>query len=222
MNIVALFKKYSLIFDKNGFNLFMIGGTSRDYLLGKEPSDIDFTTDATPDDMVQFLYNLNLTFAKFGTVTLKDGDTKIEITTLRKESVYKDFRHPGEIEFVRDIRDDYVRRDFTINAIYIDKDLKVYDFTTGVEDLKNGIIRVIGDPKTRFDEDPLRILRALRFQLTLNFELDKNLQNAIKLCKNQLFYVNKDKVNFEIKRMMNIDKDKATALLNKYEIPVKF
>lgn len=222
MKIISLFKKYAIIFEKHGYNLYMIGGTSRDYLLGIEPKDIDFTTDATPFEMSEFLEDLSMQFAKYGTVFFKDNGVKIEITTLRVEKDYKDFRHPGEIAFVKDIKKDYKRRDFTINALYIDKDFKIHDFASGLDDLNNKIIRVIGDPKTRIKEDPLRILRALRFSLVLDFEIEETLQKAIILCKNDLFLLNKDKTNFEIRQMMKFDANKTIYLLNEYGIPLTF
>ena len=128
-----LFIKLANLFEENGFKLFMVGGTSRDYLLGKEVYDYDFASDAKIDEIIKFLPDVNLYSAKYGSCHLKLDNVHLDITTLRKESDYLDYRHPSKIEFIKDIKEDYIRRDFTINAIYIDKDFKVYDFSNGLE-----------------------------------------------------------------------------------------
>ncbi len=174
-----LFDEIAILFNTHGFKLFMVGGTSRDFLLKREITDFDFATDATPTEMKVFLPDANYRFSEFGTVSFKKSGRLIEVTTLRKEGQYFDFRHPGDITFVRDPRLDYVRRDFTINALYIDEQYKVFDFTNGQADLEAKLIRMIGDPWARFNEDPLRIIRALRFRVKLDFSFEKSLEEAI-------------------------------------------
>ena len=160
-NIV--FEHYKKIFNNNGYRFFMIGGTSRDYLLNIEILDYDFVTDATPDLIKEFLPDASYVFAKYGCIKTKYNSLNIDITTLREEKNYLDSRHPNEIIFTKDIKIDSNRRDFTINAIYIDENYEIHDFHGGVVDLNNKILRMIGNPDTRLKEDPLKILIAFRF-----------------------------------------------------------
>lgn len=197
-----IFAKLSKLFNDNGYRLFMIGGTTRDYLLGLEVYDYDFTSDATPEEMKKFLTNANFTFAKFGSVRLKIDDIHVDITTLREEGEYLDYRHPSYIKYVKDIKEDYVRRDFTINAIYIDENMKVIDPSgLGIKDLENKLIRFIGNPQKRIEEDPLRIIRAERFAKKLNFKLEPETLKAIENCKHLLSELNPDKIKEEMKKM---------------------
>lgn len=193
----TIFLDLANLFEKYGFSLYIIGGTSRDYLLGRPVDDYDFVTDATPDEMKEFLENADYTFSKFGTIRLSFYGRKVDIVTLRTEGEYADYRHPKTIEYIRRIEEDYVRRDFTINALYIDKKFNVFDFCGGLQDLKNGIIRLIGDPEKRIREDPLRILRAERFAKKLGFVIDEQTLKAIKNNRHLLKELNPDKVREE-------------------------
>lgn len=193
----SIFENLADLFIKHGFSLLMIGGTSRDYLLGRKVLDYDFVTDATPEEMATFLEDADFTFAKFGTVRLMYKKQKIDIVTLRVEGDYVDFRHPRRISYVRNIQEDYVRRDFTINALYIDRNYQVYDFANGLEDLNNGIIRLIGEPEKRLIEDPLRILRAERFSKKLNFTIEEKTLLAMNKYRHLLAKLNPDKVREE-------------------------
>ena len=193
----TIFLDLANLFEKYGFSLYIIGGTSRDYLLGRPVDDYDFVTDATPDEMKEFLENADYTFSKFGTIRLSLYGRKVDIVTLRTEGEYADYRHPKTIKYIRRIEEDYVRRDFTINALYIDKKFNVFDFCGGLQDLKNGIIRLIGDPEKRIREDPLRILRAERFAKKLGFVIDEQTLKAIKNNRHLLKELNPDKVREE-------------------------
>lgn len=192
-----IFTKLAKIFNDNNHRLFMIGGTTRDYLLGLELFDFDFVTDATPDEIKTFLPDANYTFEKFGSVRVKVDGIKADITTLRVEENYEDFRHPGKIRFVKTIEEDYVRRDFTINAIYMDENEKIIDPSNGLEDLKNHKIRFIGEPEKRIIEDPLRILRAKRFANKLGFEIEENSQKSMQKLEYLLQNLNPDKIKEE-------------------------
>lgn len=176
---VKIFDELSEIYLKHGYSLYIVGGTSRDLLLERPFTDLDFVTDATPEEEKDFLPEANYVFAKYGSIRLKKDGLEVDITTLRKESDYLDYRHPGKIVFVRDLETDSLRRDFTINAIYLDKDYQIFDFHHGKDDLEKRVIRFIGDPEKRIQEDPLRICRAERFARLLNFELDKETQEVI-------------------------------------------
>ena len=175
----------------------MIGGTSRDFLLNREVLDYDFVTDATPEDMKKFLDNANYHFEKFGTVRIKKDGKHVDITTLRKESGYIDQRHPSKITFTKNLKEDYVRRDFTINAIYIDEKYEIIDFCGGISDLKNKIIRFIGDPETRIEEDPLRILRGERFAYKLGFDIEDKTFEAMNKYRDLLNNLNPEKIKEE-------------------------
>lgn len=195
--IINKFIELANLFSKSGFSLYLIGGSSRDYLLNREFKDLDLCSDATPDEIKNILPSWDYTYSRFGNVHYKN----IDITTLRKEDEYIDFRHPNKIIFTKDIKEDYKRRDFTINAIYIDKDLKVYDFSNGSIDLKNKIIRFIGDPVSRVKEDPLRILRAERFAKVLGFTIEPNSLKAINDNRDLLNKLNKDKISQELRKI---------------------
>ena len=192
-----LFKFLDKKFKENGFSIFEVGGSVRDELLGFEVFDFDFATDATPEEMIKFLPDANDTFAKYGCIKYKGEFGRAEITTFRVEEKYDDFRHPTKIKFVKSLGEDYLRRDFTINAIYKDVDGKIYDPSHGVDDAKNKIIRFIGDPETRIKEDPLRILRAKRFAKKLGFEIEPKSAKAMEKLAYLLEKLNPDKIKEE-------------------------
>ena len=192
-----LFQYLNRLFKENGFSIFEVGGSVRDELLGLEVTDFDFATDATPEEMMKFLPNANDTFAKFGCIKYKGEYGRAEITTFRKEEDYDDFRHPRKVTFVKSLEEDYLRRDFTINAIYKDVDGKIYDPAHGVFDINNRVIRFIGNPEVRIKEDPLRILRAKRFATKLGFRIDDSTQEAIEKYSYLLDKLNPEKIKEE-------------------------
>ena len=192
-----LFKFLDKTFKENGFSIFEVGGSVRDELLGLEVFDFDFATDATPEEMMKFLPNANDTFAKFGCIKYKGEHGRAEITTFRVEESYDDFRHPNKIRFVKSLDEDFKRRDFTINAIYKDINGKFYDPSNGVLDIKNKVIRFIGDPEKRIQEDPLRILRAKRFASKLGFEIEPESKKAMEKLAYLLEKINPDKIREE-------------------------
>ena len=196
-----MFKYLSKTFKENGFSIFAVGGTVRDELLGLEVFDFDFTTDATPEEMLKFLPNADSVFAKFGCIKYKGQGFKADITTFRIEENYKDFRHPADVKFVKTIEEDYKRRDFTINAIYKDYEGNIFDPSNGLEDLKNKVIRFIGNPETRIKEDPLRILRAKRFANNLGFDIEEKSAKAIAKLEYLLEKLNPEKVKAESKKI---------------------
>ena len=156
---------------------------------------------ATPEEMMKFLPDANDTFKKYGCIKYKGEFGRAEITTFRVEEEYDDYRHPTKIKFVKSLDEDYKRRDFTINAIYKDINGKLYDPANGVSDLKNKLIRLIGDPEKRIKEDPLRILRAKRFALKLGFEIEKKTQKAIDEFSFLLEKLNPDKIKEEERKL---------------------
>ena len=199
-NKLSLFIELVGLFNKHGYQLFLVGGSTRDYLLNITLSDMDLVTDATPDESKSFLENADYTFARFGTVKFIYKGVKFDLTTFRKEEGYSDSRHPNVVKFTKDIKEDYPRRDITINALYLDKNLKVIDFVDGVKDLNNRIIRMVGDPEKRIKEDPLRIARIYRFKLDLGFSIDKELEKVIDDNKELLKNLRKEKILEEIRK----------------------
>ena len=173
------------IFIKNGYELFLVGGSVRDILLNKVPKDYDLATDATPDEVERILekdnYKTIPTGKAFGVINVITDNDEYEIATFRFELYSeKDKRRPESVEF-SNIYQDVLRRDITINALFYDIENKeIVDLVGGIDDLKNGIIRTVGDPKDRFNEDRLRILRLLRFSARLNSEIDKDADEALK------------------------------------------
>ncbi len=214
------YKELAELFSQNGYSLYLVGGTVRDFLLRKELTDMDAVTDATPEEFKQFLnsYKVDFTFAKFGSIKLVINDVKFDITTLRKERAYSDSRHPTKIEFVKTLDADVVRRDFTVNAMYLDKAFKLIDLVGGEEDLNKGVLKMVGDPNKRLQEDPLRIIRALRFSLTHNLTIDESLKKAILRNISLLEKLNKDKIKQDIRKIECADKERIEKLFTEFGI----
>ncbi len=159
--------------ESNNFEAYIVGGFVRDYLLNIESNDIDITTSAMPEDIEKMFEKVIPTGIKYEGVTVILNNYKFEITTFRKDISYYDHRHP-EIRYASSLAEDLARRDFTINAMAFDKDLNLIDIYKGKEDLNNKVIRAVGNPSIRFNEDALRILRGYYFAAKLNFEIDLN------------------------------------------------
>lgn len=166
------------IFQKSGYQLYVVGGAVRDLLINSDISDWDFTTDAKPEEILK-LFPDGFYDNKFGTVGLAVNESIYEITTMRKEGIYKDHRHPEEIGWTNKIAEDLARRDFTVNAIAL-SDNQIVDPFNGQEDIKNKIIKAVGDPDLRFKEDALRLMRAIRIATQLQFQIDNKTLDAIK------------------------------------------
>lgn len=185
---------------KAGFEAYIVGGCVRDSLLGLVPDDFDVCTSAKPEETVALFEKTVNTGIKHGTVTVISYGVPVEVTTFRLESGYNDFRRPQSVEFVNNLKDDLSRRDFTINAMCYSDKTGIIDYFGGLDDLKNGIIRTVGDPDLRFCEDALRILRLFRFCSTTGFKAeDITLKSAIKnayLLKN----ISAQRIAKELKR----------------------
>lgn len=155
-----------------GYAAHPVGGAVRDLVLGRVPGDWDITTSALPEQTAALFGSAaRLTGAPHGTVTVSTGTQDVEITTFRREGPYSDFRRPDWVEFVPDLHTDLTRRDFTMNAMALDKDAFLIDPFGGMTDLQNRVIRTVGDPEKRFREDGLRLYRAARFAAQLDFDL---------------------------------------------------
>ena len=213
---IELFFKLASVFEKNGFSLYLVGGSVRDYLLYGSFDDMDLATNATLKEMSSFL-NFKTQYKHFESGVIFFENYEIDVTTLRKETKYDDFRHPVAVELVSLPEQDYLRRDFTINSLYIDAKGNVIDFVNGQSDLKNKTIKMIGDPLIRFQEDPLRILRALRFTFNLQFNLDEKIKRAIKIKKSLLKKINYEKISEELNKFHSSKKE-IRDFLSLYEI----
>ncbi|MDO4500506.1 MAG: hypothetical protein Q4B60_04450 [Erysipelotrichaceae bacterium] len=188
------------IFKDNGMEGYLVGGAVRSYLLGTEIKDYDITTNAPPVTTKRLFanYPLYTIGEKHGTVVVTIDGVKIDITTYRSDVEYIDHRHPKEVVFSDNLLEDLKRRDFTINALCLNIDNKLIDEFNGLEDLNNKIIRAIGDPNTRFYEDALRILRALRFSSRLNFTIEEKTKEAMFKNKHLLEYISNERKKEEL------------------------
>lgn len=222
MSVLQTVKNLESLFNKRGFSLLFVGGSVRDFLLYEEFFDVDLVTNATPKDMKEFLTDADFTFEKFGFVKVKFEGESFDVTTLRIEEGYEDFRHPKAIRFTTKLEEDVLRRDFTINGLYMDTNLKVYDFVNGVSDLNNKVIKMIGDPLKRIKEDPLRIIRAIRFSLTYNFDIDSELKSAILQSISLLESLNIEKIKQDIKKIKNASKEEIYKKFIDYNIQKYF
>ena len=187
-----------------GFEAYAVGGCVRDSLLGKTPNDWDITTSAKPEDMKSIFINFHCidTGIKHGTVTVVIDGEPLEITTFRLDGEYEDNRHPKSVTFTSNLGADLGRRDFTVNAMAYSKMTGTVDLFGGQNDLKNGIIRCVGDPDRRFNEDALRILRALRFASALDFEIEE--KTAQSLLKNRalLGNISEERISKELLKLV--------------------
>ena len=181
-----------------GFQAYIVGGFVRDHILGIDSNDIDINTNATPKE-IKDIFDSCLPNEDYGSVTVIKKGVRFEITTFRKEMNYLDNRRPSQIEYIDDLYQDLLRRDFTINTLCMNKDGEIIDFLGGRSEIDNRVVKTVGNAKTRFEEDSLRILRAVRFATLLDFELDKDTREAIietrELLRNLSYYRKKEELD---------------------------
>src|SRR3989344_1142655 len=249
MTIPKEVKNIIVSLQKAGFEAYIAGGCVRDFLLKKEPKDWDVATNAKPEE-IQKVFPDSFYENNFLTVTVrvgspdgeavedprcprqqsghrdkKQGLSEIEITTYRQEAKYSDKRHPDEIKYAKTLEEDLSRRDFTINAMAMDEKKKVVDLFEGQKDLKNKIIRTVGNPEERFLEDALRMLRAVRFAATIEFNIEKETAEAIKKNSIWLEVISQERIRDEFVKIIMSDKaEEVIELLRelnllKYIIP---
>jgi len=185
----------------NGYEGYIVGGFVRDYLLNNPSHDIDITTNAIPEVLSKLFPDSFNKSDKFKTVTVRMNGYEYEVTTYRFESKYKDHRHP-KTKVASRLIDDIKRRDFTINSLCFNNKLELIDLVNGKEDLDNRIIKCVGRPKKRFQEDALRMFRAFRFMSRLNFDIESNTYEAICKCFYLARYISKERIRDEIERML--------------------
>lgn len=206
-------KKIFNIFDREWTPIYLVGGCVRDMLLGTTPKDYDFTVETPPENIENILRLYHIPFnamsAKYGTIVARIGNEEYEITSTRKEADYVDNRHPEEVIFGVSIEEDLKRRDFTINAMAMDSKGNIIDSFDGNKcfDMENHLIKTVGNPETRFKEDPLRIMRALRFSITKGFQLDAPTQKAMVDCKDMLNNISKERITAELRKILTAGVD---------------
>lgn len=187
---------------KNGYEAFVVGGCVRDVLLGRVPEDWDITTSAQPEAVKRIFGKTIDTGLKHGTVTVLKDRRGYEITTYRIDGEYEDGRHPKEVEFTSDLREDLRRRDFTINAMAYSHETGVVDVFGGMEDLERKVIRCVGNATERFTEDALRILRAIRFSAQLGFSIEEQTYAALSDIAPNLAHVSKERIQTELTKTL--------------------
>ncbi len=195
-----------LCLESAGFEVFTVGGCVRDILLKKTPHDWDLTTSALPEQIIRCFsgFKLILKGLKHGTVTVLIENEPIEITTYRTDGEYPDFRHPESVHFTNSLKADLSRRDFTINAMAMDRSLTIYDFFNGKSDLADKKIRCVGNAQKRFSEDALRILRGMRFASTEGFSLEEKTLTAINALAPNLKHIAPERIAAELKKMLTL------------------
>src|SRR6185312_6835975 len=186
-----------------GHQALFAGGAVRDRLLGQPAQDYDVATDAHPGAIMALFPRHTAVGAKFGVVLVHQGEAHVEVATFRTESSYRDGRHPSAVAYATDPREDVLRRDFTINGLLFDPVREeLLDYVGGRADLAAGIVRAIGDPERRFQEDHLRMLRAVRFAARLGFVLDPATQAAIQRGAARIREISQERVRDEILKML--------------------
>ena len=214
MNYPVYVKKALDIISASGHEAFIVGGALRDMLLLRETHDYDITTSALPEETAEIFSEFQVikTGMKHGTVTVIIDKKPVEITTYRVDGDYKDSRHPEEVSFTRKIEDDLSRRDFTVNAMAYNEPRGVVDLFDGTKDLYAKMIRAVGEPKKRFEEDALRILRAFRFVSKLEFNIEEKTLLAAAECREGLRNISAERKSVELEGIM-LGKGAVNALL---------
>ena len=198
-----------------GYQAYLVGGGVRDMLLGKAPKDLDVTTSATPEQISALFEKAIPLGASFGVITVLIDAIPYEVATVREEREYSDGRHPEQILYTNDVSLDVARRDFTINALLFDPVKNtVIDYVGGLDDLKHGILRTVGDPELRFREDHLRMLRAVRFAARLGYKTEGETLRALSLLAPLVKSVSPERIREELEKMLlHTSREQAFRLL---------
>lgn len=201
----TLFEKAKPILENlqsHSFQAYYVGGSVRDYIMNKSIHDIDITTSATPDEIESIFEKTIPIGREHGTINVVYQGEQYEVTTFRAEGKYIDHRRPNEVYFVRNLFEDVKRRDFTMNAIAMDMHYQIHDYFNGQQDIADKVIRTVGDPSERFNEDALRIIRGLRFQSQLGFQLDTDTFNAMEQHISDISHLSIERIVVELKKLM--------------------
>lgn len=186
----------------HGYEAFAVGGCVRDSILARRPEDWDITTSAKPEEIKKLFRRTVDTGIEHGTVTVLIGKDSFEVTTYRVDGAYEDGRHPKEVCFTSRLEEDLQRRDFTINAMAYNDEVRLVDVFGGMQDLNHHLIRCVGDPRERFSEDALRILRAVRFSAQLNFPIEPETAEAIKELAPTLEKISAERIQAELVKLL--------------------
>ncbi|MBN1064692.1 CCA tRNA nucleotidyltransferase [Clostridium botulinum] len=186
----------------NGHEAYIVGGCVRDSILNNIPKDWDITTKARPEEVVKLFDKVILTGVKHGTVTVLINSEGYEVTTYRMDGKYEDSRHPKQVNFVSNLKEDLERRDFTINAMAYNKEDGLIDYFEGVSDLKKKVIKTVGNSEKRFSEDALRMLRAIRFSSQLDFSISNETLNSIKNLRYNIKNISKERIREEFNKIL--------------------
>ncbi|NFT92477.1 CCA tRNA nucleotidyltransferase [Clostridium sp. ZBS3] len=186
----------------NGHEAYIVGGCVRDSILNNIPKDWDITTKARPEEVVKLFNKVILTGVKHGTVTVLINSEGYEVTTYRMDGKYEDSRHPKQVKFVSNLKEDLARRDFTINAMAYNKEDGLIDYFEGVSDLKKKVIKTVGNSEKRFSEDALRMLRAIRFSSQLDFSISNETLNSIKNLRYNIKNISKERIREEFNKIL--------------------
>jgi tRNA nucleotidyltransferase (CCA-adding enzyme) len=210
--------------ESGGFSAFVAGGAVRDLIMHKTPHDYDISTSAKPENVKALFKRTIDTGIKHGTVTVIENMVGYEVTTFRRDGEYRDGRHPSEVQFVNSVREDCLRRDFTINAMVYSPSRGLIDFFGGRDDIKAKMIRCVGNPEARFKEDALRMLRAVRFSAVLSFNIEEKTKRAIKKCAVLIKKVSSERILEELNKILLSDNPDYFRLLHelgllKYILP---
>lgn len=190
------------VLEDNGYEAYAVGGCVRDAILGRKPNDWDITTSAMPEDVKQLFHKTIDTGIVHGTVTVMIERTGYEVTTYRIDGKYEDGRHPKNVEFTGNLVEDLKRRDFTINAMAYNDRNGIVDEFNGIGDLYGRVIKCVGNPEDRFNEDALRILRAVRFAAALDFDIEEGTREAIVKLSDNLNKISKERIQAELEKLI--------------------
>ena len=210
--------------NQKGYDAYIVGGAIRDLIMGRTPHDYDIATSALPNQIKSIFPCTIDTGIKHGTVTVMDSHASFEVTTFRTDGEYKDTRHPEDVKFISDVKSDMLRRDFTINALAYNENEGVIDCVGGLDDIKNKVIRCVGEPEVRFKEDALRMLRAIRFSVVLGFEIEERTKTAIKKYSILIKKVSAERIREELEKILRSENPGGIIMLHqlgllKYIIP---
>lgn len=226
INIPSTVSNIINILESHGFEAYVVGGCVRDSILGRVPNDWDITTDALPEKVMEVFKDIGATVVptgiKHGTVTVIINNDSYEITTYRIDGEYKDSRRPEEVIFTSKLEEDLARRDFTINAMAFNPKEGLKDYFNGIDDLKERKIRTVRNPMDRFEEDALRMLRAIRFSAQLTFDIEEETIEAIKKLSSNIKNISVERIREEFNKIILSDNPKAIYDLYEYGLLENF
>ncbi|MBO5081055.1 MAG: CCA tRNA nucleotidyltransferase [Lachnospiraceae bacterium] len=224
INMPQAVKEIIATLQQNNYEAYAVGGCVRDSILGREPNDWDITTSASPEEVKALFRRTIDTGIEHGTVTIMIDKVGYEVTTYRIDGKYEDGRHPTEVTFTRNLKEDLLRRDFTINAMAYNDTDGLVDIFGGLEDIERKVIRCVGDPRARFTEDALRLMRAVRFAAQLGYTIEEETRKAMKEIAGNLKKISAERIQVElVKTLVSPNpfmmKDAYELGLTKYFMP---